>query len=117
MVDNVVDNPTFSDAVEGAVEVIREYGWTRETYGNPEIGYCVLGALEQWQEMEWRKNPEGYDHRFLTGVENVVASYLPNPGVKDKRVIPFWNDNTAKDRVEVEEKLMEIAKDLRNQGK
>lgn len=104
-----------SEVVEGALEVIQKYGWRQGAYGDDESGYCVMGAIgrhvfgAQWVEDE-------APFPLIPIEEEMVEEYFPYL-ISAGSGIPDWNDFMVVNQVDVEDKLMEIAKDLRNKGK
>lgn len=111
-----------SDIVEGALENIQKHGWRRHSFGDEQEGFCLLGAIAKHLYGKW-------DRDVFYGVEQELLEYFGGETFiyrccdfcdnADQTVegVAEWNDYVAKDQMDVENKLMEIAKDLRNKGK
>ncbi len=107
-----------SEAVEGVVDTIRKYGWVQGEAGNVDGGFCIAGGLLQWcGENDLNMGAVLY---YEGALEEFLKPLLLEEEVEEEvneGIIPDFNDKVATSQLEVEEKLMEIAKDLRNQGK
>ncbi len=91
-----------SDTVEKAADLLRERGWTQHTFEDSQGRLCVVGAL----------------HHASSGAYNALASETYNAIAKclGRGDLPLWNDAPERTQAEVEDKLMEAAKALRNEG-
>lgn len=64
----------------GALRRIHRYGWQKNHLGNKEVGYCIVGAIDDFYESE---NPP-------YGVRNTAIGYLEySIGVSN---LGKWND-------------------------
>lgn len=107
------DKP-LSEVVEGAAEELRTHGWNQGFMFGSDGSICILGAMIM---AGYSKGGEDIFKDCGPLVEYFPPVPMPVHAAPDWMSITEWNDKVASSQVEVEDRLMEIAKDLRNKGK
>lgn len=98
------------EAVNGAIAIIKEWGWTQKTLGTDATGYCMVGALMKackLLEEDIRIRP--IQTRAILDLGRWLRPLAPWPNLdlSNRAVITFFNDADGRTRDEV---LMHLEK-------
>lgn len=104
-------NKPVSQVLEEAAEVLETSGWCQGIFQNIRGEHCMAGAIGKVVlEDDQISHATMLNWRFIPAV---IALEKELPGI----YIPNWNDATGRTKEEVVDKLMDVAKKLRNEGK
>ena len=78
-------------------DLIERYGWVQGQLGNTRIGFCLEGAIFEWEKTQWDK--ESYESAYQSvylalGSQNLV----------------IWNDAPSRTKAEVLAVLRQVGR-------
>lgn len=107
------ENMKNSEVAERAIEIIEEFGWTQRTFGNKEVGFCLLGAGFAAIKFPWGTGTKAITY---SDAEQALASRAVNPEVLTHGSVLYLNDAVLNTKEEAIQHLTESAKYWRDRG-
>ncbi len=99
-------------ALEEAPEIIKEYGWHQGSYGNKEIGFCALGAVNQAVS---EQSPSNGHRIFCEAYAQVRMVVFGTNEFTYEDSLSGWNDSVLTTKRKVLSALRKAAKAYRAQ--
>lgn len=87
-------------ALEGAQEVLREYGWHQMSYGDVRRGFCLMGAIDQ---AAMKNKVPNLSRTSMTAFSEVQEVLGIDPDDPDCRIsVSSWNDEKGRTKQQVQ---------------
>lgn len=113
-----------SQILEDAVEVLDKFGWCQNSLVSYDGHVCLVGAI--YQAAGYISiNEEHYGDGIISYEWTIESALLGRDAERARRAVgnhlngavEEWNDQNATSKEEVQDLLMTVAKQLRNEGR
>lgn len=107
----------LADIIDAAADHIERNGWRRHSMYGDDGTVCALGGFQAafriGYQTPWYRWPEKVKQAV-----KILSDHLPSPAdysrrVQYARIVTRWNDQQAKNKQEVLDKMREVSKELR----
>lgn len=108
-----VEQDEASRVLSRAADLLEEHGWVQRQYGDPVIGFCLVGAID-WVTFGQTDIPPSGVEIFEIEARLFRSINLDSGSLRDRNALTGWNDTWGRTKDEVVAALREAAKEGRS---